>query len=245
MLPYLRSRRPLVIGVAAVVALVVVAGGGAYAYFFTGLRSAPAQFSLSSLGSNGANSDIPVDGLLGHWTVTTGSQAGYRVKEVLAGEPTKHEAVARTDQVTGGLTVARASSGLQVNGLHFEVQLAKLQSVDTVAGHNVTNRDRTVNRTLDVQTFPAAVFEASSFTVPAKIAQGKAITIHVPGTFTVHGVVRSAKASVQVRMTGGQAQAAGSIAINMTQFGVTPPKIAFAESDPDVTIDFQLFLSRA
>jgi polyisoprenoid-binding protein YceI len=238
-------KRPLVIGLAAFVALAVLVGAGAFAYFFTGLRSAPAPLSLSSLGSNASNASTSVDGLLGRWTVTTGSQAGYRVEEVLVGQPTKHEAVARTSAVTGELTVARASSGLQVNGLHFVVQLADLQSVDTVAGHNVTNRDRNVSRTLDVQTYPSAVFDASTFQVPARFAQGQTLTVAVPGMFTVHGVRRPARASAQVRKTGGQVQAAGTIDIDMTQYGVTPPKIAFAESDPEVTVDFILFMSRS
>jgi polyisoprenoid-binding protein YceI len=238
-------KRPLVIGLAAFVALAVLAGAGAFAYFFTGLRSAPVPLSLSSLGSNASNANTSVDGLLGRWTVTTGSQVGYRVKEVLVGQPTKHEAVARTSAVTGELTVARASSGLQVNGLRFVVQLADLQSVDTVAGHNVTNRDRNVSRTLDVQTYPNAVFEASKLPVPAKFAQGHTIAVDLPGMFTVHGVQRPARASAQVRMTGDQVQAAGTIDIDMTQFGVTPPKIVFAESDPEVTVDFILFLSRS
>jgi hypothetical protein len=245
MLPRLRVGRPLVIGLAAFAALLLVAAGGAYAYFFTSLRSAPAPFSLSPAGAGASNAGPSVDGLLGQWTVTTGSQAGYRVKEVLVGQATKHEAVARTSSVTGGLTVAKGSSGLQVKGLRFAVHLADLQSVDTVAGHNVTNRDRNVSRTLDVQTFPEAVFEAATLTVPGRFAQGQAIKVSAPGTFTVHGVARPASASAQARMGGGQVEAVGSIDLDMTQFGVTPPKIAFAESDPEVTIDFDLFLSRA
>jgi polyisoprenoid-binding protein YceI len=238
-------KRPLVIGLAAFGALAVLAGAGAYAYFFTGLRSAPAPLSLSSLGSDSSPANTSVGGLLGHWTVTTGSQAGYRVKEVLVGQPTKHEAVARTNAVTGELTVVRASSGLQVNGLRFVVQLSDLQSMDTVAGHNVTNRDRNVSRTLDVQTYPNAVFEAAALQMPVKLAQGQTITVDVPGTFTVHGVARPARANAQVRMTGGEVQVAGTIDIDMTQFGVTPPKIAFAESDPQVTVDFMLLLSKS
>jgi polyisoprenoid-binding protein YceI len=232
-------------GLAAFGALAVLAGAGAYAYFFTGLRSAPAPLSLSSLGSYSSPANTSVGGLLGHWTVTTGSQAGYRVKEVLVGQPTKHEAVARTSAVAGDLTVARASSGLQVNGLRFVVQLSDLQSMDTVAGHNVTNRDRNVSRTLDVQTYPNAVFEAAALQVPVKLAQGQTMTVDVPGTFTVHGVARPARANVQVRMTGGEVQVAGTIDIDMTQFGVTPPKIAFAESDPQVAVDFKLVLSKS
>ena len=45
-------RRPMVV-VAAVVAVVVLAGlGGAYAYFFSGLRSAPSSLAGTKLGPN-------------------------------------------------------------------------------------------------------------------------------------------------------------------------------------------------
>ena len=238
-------RRPLVIGVAAFSALVLLATGGAYAYYFTGLRSVPVPLSLSSFGSNGSNANTSVDGLVGRWTVTSGSLAGYRVKEELVGVTAKHEAVARTSDVTGELTVRPGSSGLQVNGLRFVVQLSSLQSVDAVAGHNVTNRDRAVGRALDIQQFPEAVFTASTVAVPARIAQGETAGVTLPGTFTVHGVTRPARAIAQVRAAGGQVQAAGSIAFDMTQFGVIPPHVPFAQSDAQVTVDFHLFLSRA
>jgi polyisoprenoid-binding protein YceI len=238
-------RRPLFIGLAAFLALVVLACGGAYAYYFTGLRFVPAPLSLSSFGSNGSNASTSADRLVGHWTVTAGSQAGYRVKEELFGQTAKHEAVARTSEVTGELTVRLNSSGLQVNGLRFVVQLSSLQSVDSVAGHNVTNRDRAVGRALEIQQFPAAVFAASTLAVPAKIAQGETAKVTLPGTFTVHGVARPARATAQVRAAAGKVQAAGSIPLDMTQFGVTPPHVAFAQSDAQVTVDFQLALSRA
>jgi|SRR5215471_10447857 len=238
-------RRPLVIGLAAFVALVVLAGGGVYAYLFSGLRSVPAPLGLSSLGSNGSNASS-AELLAGHWTVTTGSQAGYRVKEDLVGQTTKHEAVARTSAVTGELTVRQGSSSLQVNGLRFVVQLSGLESVDSVAGHNVTNRDRNVSRTLAVEQYPEAVFESPTLALPSKFAQGKAVTVSAPGTFTMHGVARPAIATAQViHMPDGRVQAAGSIALDMTDFGVTPPRIAFAQSDPQVIIDFQVFLSKS
>jgi polyisoprenoid-binding protein YceI len=238
-------RRPLFIGLAAFSALVVLAGAGAYAYYFTGLRSVPAPLSLSSFGSNGSSANASADGLVGHWTVTTGSQAGYRVNEELLGQTAKHEAVARTSEVTGELTVRPGSSGPQVNGLRFAVQLSSLQSADTVAGHNVTNRDRAVGRSLDIQQFPEAVFAASTLTVPAKIAQGETARVTLPGTFTVHGVTRPARAIAKVRAAGGKVQAAGSIPLDMTQFGVTPPHVPFAQSDAQLTVDFELFLAKA
>jgi polyisoprenoid-binding protein YceI len=240
-------RRPLVIGLAALAALVVLAGGGAYAYFFSGLRSAPAPLSLKSPApaASAAATTATAGGLVGRWTATSGSLAGYRVKEQFVGQTSTHEAVARTSSVTGGLTVQQGSSGLQATGLRFAAQLAGLQSVDQVAGYNVTNRDRFVGRSLGVQQYPDAVFEAATLTLPATVAGGQTATVSVPGQLTVHGVTRPVTATVQIRMTGGQVQAAGSTAFDMTQFGVTPPQVPFTQAEPHVTIDFQLVLVKS
>ena len=41
----------------------------------------------------------------GTWTVTGGSQAGYRVREQLANLPAESDAVGRTSDVTGSITI--------------------------------------------------------------------------------------------------------------------------------------------
>src|SRR5712691_5548217 len=128
-------RNRFVIAVAACVAVVVLAGGGAYVYFFSGLRSSPSALGLSATPSPAAagTPTSPTTGsLAGAWTVTTGSLAGYRVKELFVGETSKHEAVARTSNVSGTLTVSGDSSAYQVTGITFTAALTDLRSVDSV-----------------------------------------------------------------------------------------------------------------
>ncbi len=241
-------RRPVI---ALVVVLAVVAAGLAagYAYFFSGVRTTPRPLALSSStpapAASAAAGTTTGAGLTGRWTVATGSQAGYRVKEVFAGQASSHEAVARTSSVGGGLTVQQGSSGLVAQGLRFTAQLADLQSTDQVAGFNVSQRDRIVSRSLGVQQYADAVFEAQSAPVPAGIASGSTESITVPGQLTVHGTTRSVDAHVQAHLNGSQLELVGTSAVKMTDFGVQPPQVPITTVDPQVTIEFQLVLARA
>src|SRR4030081_787518 len=114
----------LIITGAAIVAVVALAGGGAYVYFFSGLRSSPSALGLSATPSPSApGSPIPSGSLAGNWTVTTGSVAGYRVKELFVGQTSKHEAVARTSTVSGSLTVSGDSTAYLVSDVAITVGL--------------------------------------------------------------------------------------------------------------------------
>ena len=109
-------RRNLIVAAAAGIAVIVLIGAGAYAYFFSGLRTSPGSLALSA--SPTATSSSPTaapTGLAGQWKVTTGSLAGYRVQELFAGETSKHEAVARTTNVSGSLTVSGDATGYQIS----------------------------------------------------------------------------------------------------------------------------------
>src|SRR5260221_11467946 len=102
---------------AVVIAVIALAGGGAYVYSFSGLRSSPGALGLSASPSAQASSTPSASttgSLAGSWTASTGSIAGYRVKERFVGETSKHESVARTSSVIGRLTAAADSSGYQV-----------------------------------------------------------------------------------------------------------------------------------
>lgn len=239
-------RKPLVIGAALVAAVALLGLGAAYAYFFSGLRTAPKPLALSTATASPAAAATAVTSgsLAGAWKVGPGSLAGYRVREQFAGQTAAHDAVSRTSTVTGSLTVQDGGSGLQASGLQFTVRLADLQSVDQVAGLDVANRDRIVARALAVSQYPDATFQGSAITVPASLGNGQATTVSVPGQLTVHGVTKPATLSVQLRLSGGQVQAVGSTSFAMTDFGVDPPQVPITVVQPLVTVEFQLALVR-
>src|SRR3981189_2315105 len=149
-------------------ALLVLGAAGAYVYFFSGLRSSPANLALSSPAPSATATSVA-----GTWQVAPGSLAGYRVKEQFAGQPSSHEAVARTNDVTGQVTITQTGSSYQLTSGTVTVRLATLASVDQVAGYNVSNRDRIVQRSLDVSQYPTATFQADPASLPSGTNSGQ------------------------------------------------------------------------
>ena len=237
--------RKVWIPVAAVAALLALGGAGTYAYFFSGLRTSPSALALASPSASpsAAANTSPATG--GSWQITGGSLVGYRVKEQFVGQSSTHEAVARTGDVTGSVNISQSGSTYEMTSAAVTVQLSGLTSVDSVAGYNVTNRDRVVQRSLDVSTYPAAVFKAQHVALPAGVETGQAVAVSVPGQLTIHGVTKDVTATLQLRVSGNAAQIAGTISTNMTDFGVSPPSIGFTTVQPALTIEFQLKLTES
>ena len=242
--------RLLVVAIACVAGLALI-GGGAYIYFFSGLRSSPSALGLSATPSptvSGATSSsspaaTTSTGVTGTWKVTIGSVAGYRVKELFVGQTSKHDAVARTSSLSGGLTESGDPSGYQVNAITFTADLTGLTSVDSVAGRDVTQRDSFVSRQMNLQQFPDAIFAASSASVAGTVTSQPA-DASVSGKLTIHGVTKDVTATVKAQVTGGRIEIAGSVPIVMTDFGVSPPSVPFTTVDSQVTIEFDIFLAR-
>lgn len=234
------SRRLVVIGGAAVLVLLIFVAG-AYAYFFSGLRTTPRPLAINSPGPT-ATAASAASSLAGSWTVGSGSAAGYRVREQFAGQSATHEAVARTSAVTGGFVAASRSGGYQLNDVKVSVQLGGLQSVDQVAGFNVGQRDRIVQNQLSVSRYPEAVFQASGVSVPTSLDSAP---IQVPGQLTIHGVTKDVVASVQAHTTASGVEVVGSIPTKMTDYSVSPPQVPITTVQPDVTIEFQLELAKS
>jgi polyisoprenoid-binding protein YceI len=240
-------RNRLTIAIAAGVAVVVLAGGGAYLYFFSGLRSSPSALGLSTTPgptATGTPTSVASGNLFGTWTVTTGSLAGYRVKELFVGQTSKHEAVARTSNVSGSLTVSGDARAYQVNAITFTAALTDLHSVDSVAGRDVTQRDSFISRQMNLQQFPNATFMAQSAAVLITDGTGP-IDVTAIGKMTIHGVTKDVTVSAKAQLIGGKIEIAGSMSIDMTDYGVSPPSVPFTTVDSQVTIEFQLFLTKS
>src|SRR5487761_3874 len=241
----MKTRLLVVIG--ALVAVIAAAGGAGYVYYFSGLRSAPAQLGLSATptaATSAVTTPAAAATLTGSWTVTSGSVAGYRIMELFVGQASKHQAVARTSTITGGLTASGNSSGYQVSSMTFTADLTSLHSVDSVAGRDVTQRDGVVSRQLDVQQFPTATFAATSASVPGAIASSP-VDVTVTGKLTIHGVTRDVTVKAKAQLVGGKAEIAGSTSIAMTDYGVSPPFAPFVTVDPTLVIEFDIFLVRS
>jgi len=274
-----------VVAGAGLAALALVAAG-AYIYFFSGLRTAPGQLGLSATPTatpTATGSTPSPAALTGSWTVATGSIAGYRVKELFAGQSSKHEAVARTSTLSGSLAVSGDSAGYKVGNVTITVGLSDLQSKDQVAGRDVSQRDGIVSRQLNVQRFPTATitvglsdlqskdqvagrdvsqrdgivsrqlnvqrFPTATFTVvsasvPAGVTSGP-VDVTAVGQLTIHGVTKDVTVKARAQVAGDRVEIAGSIAITMTDYGVSPPQAPFVTVDTALTIEFDVFMTKA
>ncbi|GAC1474762.1 MAG: hypothetical protein PVS3B2_07350 [Candidatus Dormibacteraceae bacterium] len=236
-------KRNLVVAATTALAIIVVMGVAAYAYFFSGLRTTPTGLGLSTTPPSSSSTTAP-KGLAGAWTVTSGSLAGYRVQELFAGENSKHEAVARTSNVSGGLTVSGDASGYQVGAITLTVDLTGLHSVDQVAGRNVSQRDGIVARQLETQQIPFATFTAAAASVPGSVTSTPA-DVTLLGRLTIHGVTKDVTATAHAQVVGDKIEIAGKLTINMADYEISPPRAPFVTVDSTATIDFDVFLVKA
>jgi polyisoprenoid-binding protein YceI len=152
--------------------------------------------------------------------------------------------VARTSEVSGSLTISGDASGYTVSGITLTANLTSLHSVDQVAGRNVSQRDGVVARQLAVQQFPNATFTASSASVPGSFSSAQA-DVSAPGKLTIHNVTKDVTATAKAQVVGDRVEIAGTLTINMTDYGVSPPQAPFVTVDPTATIEFDIFLTKA
>jgi polyisoprenoid-binding protein YceI len=224
-----RTKIVLTVGAAAVVlgGAAVTFGPGLYADHANGQAEAPPQISAASDDGAPAAADLP-----GHWTVGSGSFAGYRVHEVLRGHDVT--VTGRTPQVTGDLTV----QGDQLTAAQVTVDVGSISTPEAA-------RDAYFRSVaLDTGTFPHATF---TLTAPAQVAAvtgGQPVSVPVTGDLTVHGVTRSVKATLQAAASGDGAQVTGSIPITFADYGVKAPSLGFVRVDDAGAVEFSLQLER-
>jgi polyisoprenoid-binding protein YceI len=232
-----RSLRAILLGAAAV--LVVVAFVAVVAAVLIGAHNAPPHLALSSTGPSGSASAIA-----GRWTVGPGSQVGYRAREKFINQPAETEAVARTSKVMGSLVVSVEGGIVKISEMKFTVDLASLTSQDKYASYEVYQRDFFVRSVyLQTDSFPMATFSADSVSVPLP-ASGP-VSLDVNGKLTVHGSTKDVIAHVQAQAGAGLAEVAGSLSVDMRDFGIDPPDISFTRAEPMVTIEYDLKMVHA
>jgi polyisoprenoid-binding protein YceI len=170
--------------------------------------------------------------------VAAGSEAGYRVKERFINQPSTTEAVARTDKVAGSLVVTASDTGLTATHVHITVDLTALVSQDRYAMYQAYQRDYFVrNIYLETNRYPTADFAADSVRVPPETSGPIALSVN--GKLNVHGVTHAVVAQLQA-----QIEVAGSMQVDMRDFGIEPPDISFTTAESQVVIEYHLLLTR-
>jgi polyisoprenoid-binding protein YceI len=67
----------------------------------------------------------------------------------------------------------------------------------------------------------------------------------VAGKLTIHGVTKDVTVSAKAQAVGDKIEIAGTTAINMADYGLTPPQAPFVTVDSAITIDFDVFLVKS
>ena len=236
----MRNRRTLI---AAVVGggLILGAAGLGLLYFVVFAGSSPQKLALSSPAPSSSSSTSPdASAGAGTWTVGSGSQAGYRVREKLASLSAPSDAVGRTTAVTGTLTLSQTASGFSVAAANFTVDVSKLTS-------DQSRRDQRIHsQGLESDRFPTATFTLTSpITLTADAGSGQTVHVSATGDLTIHGVTKSVTIPIDARLTGSKIELVGSITFPFSQFGMTPPSIGgFVSVENNATMEFQLLLTR-
>src|SRR5256714_8206569 len=236
----MNNRRTLIAGIVGGALLLGGAGLGImYSVVFAG--SSPQKRALSSPTPSTSASPSPDSSTgAGTWTVGSGSQAGYRVREKLAALSAPSDAVGRTTAVTGTLTLAQASSGYSVTAANFTVDVSKLSS-------DQSRRDQRIHsQGLESDRYPTAIFTLTSpIALTADAGSGQTNHLSATGDLTIHGVTKSVTIPIDARLTGSKIELVGSISFPFSEFGMTPPSIGgFVSVQNNSTMEFQLLLTR-
>jgi polyisoprenoid-binding protein YceI len=224
-------------------AVVVLGGVGlALVYFVLFPTSAPKPFALTSPTSTSTATTAASSGakIAGTWTIATGSEAGYRVREKLEFLPAQSDAVGRTSAITGSMTLTGSNSALQVTAASFKADLSKLKSDRSMRDERI----RTIG--LQSDTYPTATFKLTKpITLPADVQGISAASVSATGVLTIHGVSKTVTIPLEMRLTGSAIEAVGSLAFPWGEFGMTAPSVGgFVNVTNKATMEFDLHLTR-
>jgi polyisoprenoid-binding protein YceI len=245
-------RRPRTWAIVAVVALVVVLGGWFAIDRIQG--DAPERLSFDDLPVTtttgdaasttvvgnapttvdaGAGGSPVATGLDGTWRVAGGSQAGYRVKEVLFGQDA--EAVGRTGDVTGTMAI----SGSTVTTATVTVDMT------TVASDRSQRDGQFRGRIMSTDRFPTATFALTSPIALGRLpADGQEITVRATGDLTLRGVTRTATFDLVAKRSGGQIAVNASIPVDFDDYAIPDASGGPASVGRDGEVELLLVFGR-
>ena len=237
-----KRRRRLVIIIGAVAVVVVVAavlGPYVYIHFIEG--PAPAKLELpkssgttSTTAGSGGTSGAASSSVDGTWNVGSGSQAGYRVQEVLVGQ--NATAVGRTSKIWGSLTIADAT----VTKASFTVDMA------SVVSDQSQRNARFDSSIMNVSQYPTSTL---TLTAPISLgtipAAGTVVHNNTTGDLTMHGVTKSVTFPVTAERVGSEIDVLADIPITFSDWNIANPSIGgFVSTGDTGTLEVLLHLTQ-
>jgi polyisoprenoid-binding protein YceI len=173
------------------------------------------------------------EGLDGTWTVTDGSQVGYRVTEVLFGQDT--EGVGRTSDVTGTFVL----SGTTVTDATFTVDMTTFESDED-------RRDGQFDgRIMEVDTYPTSTFTLTQpielTSIPEDLVE---ITTTATGELTLKETTKEVTIDLVARRNGDTIEITGSLTIVFDEWGIPNPSNAAVSTNDEGELELLLVLTR-
>lgn len=181
------------------------------------------ELSLSDLTTTTATVTSSADGVTP--TVAAGpavfviseGTATYTIPETLRGLRTV--AVGRSEELTGTITPGE--------GFTFTLDLTSFVS-------DQRRRDGFVRDMFGPD--PSATFTSDSFELP-DVPDGQVVMMTVGGTMTINGTSRDVTWTVEARKDGAVVSVTGELDILLTDFGVTPPSLAFVQVENEAHLE--------
>jgi polyisoprenoid-binding protein YceI len=219
----------------------VGAAGVLFIYFVLFSQAAPAPLALKSPSATTQSPALRSTSLPGTWTVASRSVAGYRVHEQLAFLSAPSDAVGRTSQITGSVTIAGSGTALTVSAASFTVNVQSLTSDQSMRDSHIQVLG------LESAQFPHASFVLSSpVTLPANATSGAEIALSLHGALTIHGTTSTVTIPVRARLSGSEIEVAGSIMFPWGEFNMQAPNIGgFVTVNSTATMEFDLSLKHS
>lgn len=229
------------------IALVVLVTAGTWTYINVIRDEAPERLSLDDAGTTAPSTTTAASGTTettgtaaapasggaeGVWKVAAGSQAGYRVNEVLFGQ--NATAVGRTEDVTGQIEI----DGTSVTSGSFTVDMTTIESDES-------RRDGQFRgRIMDVENFPTSTVELTApITLGTLPADGEEVTVKATGNLTLRGTTKKVTIDLAAQRSGASITVAGTIPIVFEEWGIPNPSGGPASTEDNGELEFLLVLT--
>jgi polyisoprenoid-binding protein YceI len=215
-------------------------------YFVIFPTSSPKPFKLATTSTTAAatatsSASATTGSVGGRWSVVSGSQAGYRVREKLAFLPAQSDAVGRTSSITGAAALSASGGKITITTASFNVAVNTLKSDRSMRDEKIHEIGLESNR------YPTATFVLSApVSLTESAVAGHVTHASVTGVFTIHGTSKTETLPVEFTLSGSTLEAAGAITFPWSEFGMSAPSIGgFVNVTEKATMEFDLRLQRA
>jgi polyisoprenoid-binding protein YceI len=232
----MRKQWKWLVGAAAIVVVLVVGAPFVYIHLIEG--SAPSKLALPSTHSKTTaattGTAAAVASIGGTYNVGSGSEAGYRVTEVLIGQ--NSTAVGRTTKLWGSVTI----SGASVTAGMFTVDMASVESDQSERNAQFDGR------IMDVAQYPTATLKLTTpialGTIPSV---GSKVAYTVTGDLTMHGVTRQVNFALTAERTAHGIYALADVPIVFADWKIANPSIGgFVTTDSSGTLEVLVYLTK-